>query len=302
MRGVLVARGRRRVKHLHTISRCLASARRALLGLCISTAAIGCKLGPKPLEHAALLASRGEEVEAIRVLSQHVEAHPEALDERRMLIRLYGSVGRLDAARAQTERLAEILGAESPVPWVELGHACELAHRYDEALASYDRGAQVAPTDPLAVKQGGMRAARWGELALAEPRLEEALRRAPRDSETWHALGLVRAGLGKLHAAREAYNAGLAADPAALENRLGLATVALQLDEPRAALEQYEALIRARPTYTDAWLGKSWSLIELGELGAAEATLEQARALGADASSIARQRGAIAELRRKSPD
>ena len=72
--------------------------------------------------------------------------------------------------------------------------------------------------------------------------------------------------------------------------------------EPRAALEQYEALIRERPTYTDAWLGKSWSLIALGELGAAEATLEQARALGADASSIERQRGAIAELRRKSPD
>jgi len=241
-------------------------------------------------------------VEAIRVLSEHVEAHPEALEERRMLIRLYGSTGRLDAARTQTERLAEMLGANSPVPWVELGHACELAHRYDEALASYDRGAQVAPSDPLGAKQGGMRAARWGELTLAEPRLEEALRRAPGDAEAWHALGLVRVGLGKLHAARAAYTAGLAADPAALENRLGLATVALRLDEPRAALEQYEALIQERPTYTDAWLGKSWSLIELGELAAAEATLEQARALGADASSIARQRGAIDVLRRKSSD
>lgn len=301
-REALVARRRRRVKHLQTISRCLAIGRRTLLGLCISTVVIGCRLGPKPLEQAALLASRGHEVEAIRVLSEHVEAHPEALDERRMLIRLYGSTGRLDAARAQTERLAEIVGIDSPVPWVELGHACELAHRYDEALASYDRGALVAPTDPLGAKQGGMRSARWGELTLAEPRLEEALRRAPGDAEAWHGLGLVRVGLGKFHAARDAYNSGLEANPAALENRLGLATVALRLDEPRAALEQYEALIRERPAYTAAWLGKSWSLIELGELGAAEATLEQARALGADASSIARQRGAIAELRRKSPD
>src|SRR5690606_7147240 len=119
-----------------------------------------------------------------------LEAYPDARDERRMLIRLYGSVGELDAAQAQTERLAGMLGGASPVPWVELGHAYELAHRYEEALGSYDRAAQVAPDDPLGPKQGGMRAARWGELALAEPRLVEALRRAPRDAEVWHALGL----------------------------------------------------------------------------------------------------------------
>jgi tetratricopeptide (TPR) repeat protein len=276
--------------------------RSALLALFVVAGSAGCKLGPKPLEHAALLASRGDEAEAIRVLAEHLEEHPDARDERRLLIRLYGSVGRLDVARTQTERLAEILGPASPVPWVELGHAYELAHRYDEALASYDRGAQVAPDDPLGPKQGGMRAARWGELALAEPRLLEALRRAPRDAEAWHALGLVRAGLGQLHEARAAYESGLRANPLALENRLGLATVALRLEQPSAALRQYEALIRERPTYTDAWLGKSWTLIVLGELDAAEATLEQARALGADASSIARQRGAIAERRRKSRD
>lgn len=300
-------RRRRQVEGLATISQrreqgCFNGLRGLLLALCVVAGSAGCKLGPKPLEHAALLASRGDEAEAIRVLTAHLEAHPDARDERRMLIRLYGSVGRMDGARAQTERLAEILGPASPIPWVELGHAYELAHRYEEALDSYDRAARVAAHDPLGPKRGGMRAARWGELALAEPRLVEALRRAPRDAEAWHALGLVRAGLGQLHAARAAYASGLTVDPRALENRLGLATVALRLDEPRAALEQYEALIRERPTYTDAWLGKSWTLIVLGELDAAEATLEQARAVGADASSIERQRGAIAERRRKLRD
>ena len=53
------------------------------------------------------------------------------------------------------------------------------------------------------------------------------MRREPRDAEAWHALGLVRVGLGKLEAARQAYASGLHADPQALENHLGLATVAL---------------------------------------------------------------------------
>ena len=117
----------------------------------------------------------------------------------------------------------------------------------------------------------------------------------------WHALGLVRVGLGEFDAARQAYMAGLAADPSAIENHLGLATVALRLDEPRSALEQYESLLRARPTSTDALLGKSWSLILLGELGDAEAVLMEAEAQGADARTIARQRLVMEERKRKLP-
>ena len=100
--------------------------------------------------------------------------------------------GDLGAAERAAADLAARLPPESPIPWLELGHAMELAHRYDEALDLYDRAAAVAPLDNVGPKTGGLRAARWGETALALPRLEEALRRDPRDAETWHALGLVR--------------------------------------------------------------------------------------------------------------
>lgn len=245
------------------------------------------------MQRATMLAEHGRTQEAVHVLEEHLRDHPHDVEERRLLIRLYGAAGDWSAAVEQTERLAELLPSDSPVPWVELGAACELGHRYEEALSAYDRAARVAPRDPLGAKRGGLRAARWGELELAEPRLREAVRRDPGDAEAWHALGVVLVGLGHLDAARQAYATGLRANSGALENRLGLATVALRLNEPAEALAQYELLLAARPKYTDALLGKAWSLILMGDYRAAEAALRQAEGLGADRVSIARQRGEI---------
>lgn len=262
---------------------------------------MACRIAPPPLERASLLAERGRETEAIDLLEQHLAAHPGDVAERRQLIRLYGSVGRLDRATAQTERLAEMLPPESPIPWVELGHAQELSHHYDEALAAYDHASQIAPRDPLGPKVGGLRAIRWGEPSLAEPRLAEAARRAPSDAETWHALGLVRVSLGQLEAAREAYVNGLRADPKALENQLGLATVALRMNEPERALAAYESLLAARPSFAPALLGKSWSLILLGRYADAESALAHATEHGAPADSVERQRLAIRDRRAQLP-
>lgn len=316
---LLVPRQCCQVKHLPTICACpvvrpmRSAARLHLLAPRVVRAALGtamlwlllesvaCRLQPPALERAALLAEHGQVPQAIDVLVEHLKTEPGDVAARRQLIRLYGSVGRVDEASTQTERLAELLPRNSPVPPIELGHALELAHRYDEALAEYDRAARIGSNDALGPKTGGERAAHWGELELAEPRLAEAARRDPHDAGTWHALGLVRLGLGKLDAAREAYGAGLQADPRALENRLGLATVALRAHQPAVALEQYESLLQARPTFTDALLGKSWSLILLGRFSAAEAELARAEALGADPKSVARQRVALEERKGQAP-
>jgi tetratricopeptide (TPR) repeat protein len=258
-----------------------------------------CTLGPPSMQRATLLAERGRTAEAIEILEKHLADHPQDHAERRLVIRLHGAAGHWGAALEQTERLAELLPRDSPVPWVELGAAFELGHRYDEALSAYDRAASVAPGNALGPKRGGMRAARWGELQLAEPRLREAVRRAPRDAEAWHALGVVLVGLDRLDAARQAYLAGIGADGQALENRLGLATVALRQNEPAAALDQYEQLLAARPKFTEALLGKSWSLILMGEYSSAEAALLEAERLGGDRASIARQRGELGVRERR---
>lgn len=238
--------------------------------------------------------TKGRADEASALLRGYLKEHPNAVEERRMLIRVEASRGQLGAAEAEVALLAKQLGDASPIPFVELGHALEMAHRYDEALTAYDRAAQVAPRDPLGPLTGGMRAARWGELDWAEPRLREALRRNPKNPAAWHALGIVQLSLGNVLGAEQAYRSGLLADPEALENRVGLATLALSRGDLSAALVQYDEIVARRPKLPDAQLGRSFALMGLGRYSEARAALDEAVRLGGDPRVVAAQRQELA--------
>jgi tetratricopeptide (TPR) repeat protein len=255
----------------------------ALLGACSANR-------PAPAQEAQLLVDKGRHEEAESLLEAHLAKAPGDVAVRRLLIRIYASHGALGSAREHVQALFGQLGHSSAIPWVELGHALELSHRYDEALEQYDAAAQAAPNDPLGPLTGGLRAARWGEAELAQPRLVEALRRDPRSASAWHALGLVRLKLGDAEGAKVAYSSGLTADPRALENRLGLATVAIAEGDAAGALAQYDAILAARPKFGDAELGRAWALLRLGRLDEAEEALDRAYRLGANRAVIMRQR------------
>jgi tetratricopeptide (TPR) repeat protein len=257
----------------------------------------GCATRTDVVGQAVVLADRGRYAEAEAVLGKRLAAHPEDTAARRLLIRIDGLEGNLGRARTEAEALAARVGPASPLPWVELGHALELAHRYDEALELYDRAAEVAPRDPIGPKTGGLRSARWGELELARPRLEESLRRDARDAEVWHALGLVCLKLGDETAAETAYRSGLMADPRALENHVGLATLAFLRERPEEALREYDAVLAERPKQTDAMLGRSLALIELRRFDEAERTLSDAVRGGAERAIVAKQRRLLAAAR-----
>jgi tetratricopeptide (TPR) repeat protein len=267
---------------------------------CLLGASLGCTGAARsPLPRAAMLMDKGRVEEASALLHDYLKQHPDAVKERRLLVRIEASRGQLGAAEGQVRLLEKQLGPTSPIPFIELGHALEMAHRYDEALAAYDRAADVAPRDALGPLTGGVRAARWGELELAAPRLLEAVRRGPKDPAAWHALGLVQLSRGDLASAESAYRSGLLADPAALENRLGLATLALARGDMSAALAEYDVIVARRPKLPDAHLGRSFTLMALGRLDAAREALEEATRLGADPRVIAAQRRELA--RRTSP-
>jgi Flp pilus assembly protein TadD len=265
----------------------------------IALTTFGCMAGaPRADQRAALLVDRGQTDEALRVLRERLAEQPRDVATRRMLVRVLGVAGNMGEALREAERLASLLGARSPIPWIELGHAYELSHQYEQALKFYDRAADVAPADPSGAREGGVRAARWGEAELARPRLEEALRRDPRDARLWHALGVVRLRLDDVDGARTAYRSGLMADPRALENRIGLATVALATDDPESALSEYDAIVAARPRFADAHLGRSWALLLLGRLGEARQALETGARLGANPRVVTRQRELVQHLQK----
>ncbi|HVY26927.1 MAG TPA: tetratricopeptide repeat protein [Polyangiaceae bacterium] len=273
---------------------------RSLLLVCALVVAGGCAhSAPSPLLRATMLMDKGQTEPASALLRGYLKEHPNALAERRLLVRVEAARGQLGAAQAEVEVLEKQLGPHSPIPLVELGHALEMAHRYDEALAAYDQAAEVAPRDALGPLTGGLRAARWGELEWAEPRLTEAVRRGPKDPAAWHALGVVRLSLGDLTGAEQAYRSGLLADPAALENRVGLATLAISRGDLASALVQYDAIAARRPNLADAQLGRSFALMGLGRFAEAHRALDEAARLGGDPKVVAAQRSALA--RRTSP-
>jgi tetratricopeptide (TPR) repeat protein len=263
-------------------------------GCAAALALVGCKAGqPTVLQRAASLAHEHREADAIHLLRDELSRHPEDVKSRRLLIRVLALTGDLGAARREVEVLSKQLGSTDPLPYIELGHAYELVHEYERALEMYDYAGEIAPTDARGPREGGMRAAHWGEVEWARPRLEEAMRRGTNDAAAWHALGLLRVHAGELDGAEKAYRAGLAVDGKATECHLGLATVAALRGNAASALVEYDAIIAERPRFAPAHLGRAWALGRLGRKAEAREALVAAEKLGGEPRAIADERQSL---------
>ncbi len=249
---------------------------------------------PTAVVRAQSLVRQHREDEALATLRRRLAAHPEDVPVRRMLVRVLAATGDMVTAREEVAELARRLPPNDPSPYIELGHALELNHRYDEALEAYDQAAAVAPASPEGPREGGTRCARWGEIDEARPRLEEALRRGARDAETWHTLGLVRLHLRDYDGAAEAYRAGASVDPRDAENWLGLATVGVVRGDAQLALDAYGQVLLRSPRFAPAELGRAWALARLGRRDEAARALRHAEEMGAPPDNVARQRAALA--------
>ncbi len=245
-------------------------------------------------QRAMSLTRQHKEAEAIATLRADLAKHPDDLEARKLLVRLLAFTGDLPAARVELDALAKQLPAGDPTPWIELGHAYELAHRFEEALAAYDTAASVAPASPAGPLEGGLRCARWGEVDEARPRLEEAVRRGARDVATYHALGLVCLHQKDYAAAEAAYRAGILADPKDTSCWIGLATVGVAEGDASKALAAYDGVLARQPTYAPAALGRAWALLKLGRTDDARTAIDRAEALGAPATNVAKARALLA--------
>ncbi len=266
---------------------------RALLVLAFVFCGATACVKPTPVQHAMSLVRQHREEEAAVILRKQIAEHPDDLDARGMLVRVLAFEGDANGVAKEAEELSKRAPAGDPRAWIEIGHAKEIAHDFEGALAAYDEAASTALTNPAGPREGGTRAARWGEVEEAAPRLEEATRRGANDAETWHTLGLVRVHLRDLDGAAKAYRAGLASDAKSAECWLGLATVAALRDDAKGALEAYDAILALRPRFAAGELGRAWALAKLGRKDDARAAIDRAEELGAPAASVAKQRALL---------
>src|SRR5689334_3352119 len=109
-----------------------------LCGALLCGAAACASAAASPLSRAAMLMDKGQADEASRLLRDYLREHPQAVPERRLLIRVEAFRGQLGAAQSEVTQLSRQLGEHSPIPFVELGHVLEVSHRYDEALQAFD--------------------------------------------------------------------------------------------------------------------------------------------------------------------
>jgi tetratricopeptide (TPR) repeat protein len=236
----------------------------SMLSMASIVCVAGCKHQETPREHAILRVVRGD---------------------------LRGGTKELEALRDASPK--------DPRAWIDLGHAYELAHRYEDALDCYDRAAEIAPTSPDGPREGGLRAAAWGEYEAAKPRLLEAIARGDRVIDTYHGLGLVELQLGDHEAAKKAYLQGLD-QPGGDHDAtcvLGLATLAVVEEDAKGALHWYDELARRRPELAGAEFGRAWALTKLRKFDDAIQALDAAASLGGRAEDVTRMRNWIAEER-----
>lgn len=251
---------------------------------------------PGAVEKAMGEVRRHNEPAAISLLENEIAAHPENRAARTLLIRLFAANGRIDRARAEVDELQRRSKEGDPSPLIELGHAFELAHKFEEALAAYDEAAARFPASPLGPREGGMRAAHWGEAEIALQRLNEAAKRGANDADLFHTLGLVNMKLHDSAGARNAYERGIAAAPEKIDSILGLATLALSEENFAAALDAYDRVLAKEPRFASAHLGRAYALLRLGRTNEARASLDRAEALGAPKANIERQRALLSSL------
>jgi Flp pilus assembly protein TadD len=260
----------------------------------VATAAIATACVKPTVEQEAMsLASRHREDDAVKLLRARLAGHPDDVGARSLLVRMAAIAGDSKGAQVEATELERRLAKSDPRDpraWIALGNALEISHEFEEALAAYDIAASVAPESALGPHEGGMRAARWGEVEEAIPRLEEATRRDPSDLGAWHALGLTRLFMRDAEGADAAYRACLAVDRSRADCWLGLSSVAVMEDEPVVGLAAFDAIMMLRPTFASGELGRAWALWKLGRNDDARRAIDRAEELGASPQVVAKQR------------
>jgi tetratricopeptide (TPR) repeat protein len=178
-------------------------------------------------------------------------------------------IARQKAAKATGTDLAMLLGSE--------GLALQQLHRYDEAVATFKEGIELAPDDPVRhvlLIQGYSSAGRHQDALDAA---EQARRKFPQDTSVLYQLGAALDRAGREAESEKVFRDVIARDPldAGALNYLGymLAEHGRSLDEAVTLIQRALKIEPDNPSFLDS-LG--WTYVQQGKLDLADAPLTTA--------------------------
>jgi tetratricopeptide (TPR) repeat protein len=216
----------------------------------------------------SLQAAHPDDVRVMYLLGQLLEArgrHQEIVDL------LKPEIARQKAAKAKGPQIAMLLGSE--------GLALQQLHRYDEALAAFKEGIDLAPDEPVRyvlLIQGYSAAARHKD---ALDTAEKARVKFPQDTTVLYQLGAALDRAGRQPESEKVFRDVIARDPldAGALNYLGymLAEHGSSLDEAVALIQRALKIEPENPSFLDS-LG--WTYVQQGKLDLADPALTTAAA------------------------
>jgi tetratricopeptide (TPR) repeat protein/O-antigen ligase len=129
---------------------------------------------------------------------------PRSVGLLRALAQLYLDSGRLDEARPQLERIAEI-DPKDTMAWGKLGKTHEARGAWARALSTYQRALEHDPDNPIMLNELGLAFQTLGRDGDALAAFEHAARSASVPTQVWYNLGRHRERAGRPAEALDAF-------------------------------------------------------------------------------------------------
>jgi tetratricopeptide (TPR) repeat protein len=256
--------------------------------------------------------ARNDYPNAIAFLERGLTIDPDAGPVHVALALAYRSAGQPDKARAHLrlqgttplrppdpifEEIELLL--ETPVAY-ELRGAREMsAGKYDEAIATFQKGVALAPDEPALRHKLATCLALKGDLNGALTAMRETVRRSPNFAKGHYSLALLYLQANDYRRAASSFEDAIRVEPSYVEPRLQLAHLLRRVGQAAASVPHYRQVLELDPRIADARFGYAMALVDEGRFADARDQLMQGMQMFPDRSGFVL---ALARILSAAPD
>ncbi|HXW04825.1 MAG TPA: sulfatase-like hydrolase/transferase [Vicinamibacterales bacterium] len=210
-------------------------------------------------ERALARVNGGSAREALPLLRELVQQHPEGLVFRTTLARALQESGDPAAAVAIYKAAVAKWPADATL-FHDLAVAARAAGDRDEAMRAEQAALALEADSPAALNGLGLLHADAGRSREAAAAFERAAAGDPSNASYWTNLGNARRELGDLAGAESAYRRALEADASHADAANGLGVLLVQQNRPAEAVEWFQRALARSPDFHEARLnlGIAW--------------------------------------------